>query len=121
MSALQDKVAAKLYILHVKIISKSKGSTSQALLQTDGNVMLQVATLTRYLQSTNEDLLSTQKAVEILEVSNVAMLTQSRMSSTAMPNFFRTNAEQKGKDFRLPSMPAGRHIKFTNRGRILIA
>ena len=50
---------------------------------------LQVATLTRHLQDTNEDLLQTQKVVEALEVE-VATSTRPRLSTSKWTQAFRT-------------------------------
>jgi len=55
-----------------------------------------VATLTKHLQSTNEDLLQTQKVVEVLEVATAAAIgPRPRLSATSMPTAFRTGGASK--------------------------
>lgn len=56
----------------------------------------EVATLTKHLQSTNEDLLQTQKVVEVLEVATAAAIgPRPRLSATSMPTAFRTGGASK--------------------------
>lgn len=74
-------------------------------------MLLQVATLTQYLQSTNEDLISSQKAVEILEVSSAATFPQERLNNT-LPAIFHT-VGARGRKF--PAMP----ISLTGTSSVL--
>ena len=57
---------------------------------------VQVATLTRYLQATNEDLMSTQRAVEMLETSAATLFPPDRLDSLP-PTMFRTAVHSDSK------------------------